>query len=394
MARPAITTVIPTFRRPRLLKRAIESVLSQSVDGLKVCIYDNASGDETEEVVAQYARQDPRVYYFKNAENIGSMNNFTQAIEAVTTDYYSILSDDDFLLPGFYQNALRAFETHSSAVFVCARTMMVNLLTRKLHLRNRDWRPGFYPASPESASRMYASHFALTGVVLRTVVRDCLGALEKSGDDCLYLSLAAASFPFAVLDYYGAVFTFYPQSYSATTGLRGGESSVVFAALLNTIGTILKLNLGSAEKVHLLLLVIRSYQYSFDMKKLEHFVGVPAEDRSSVLTLRSTVTLTAILARLCERAPRVFHPLLRYYARRVTRRWKITESNRTESEAPTIPSSIVNLLLDGNTDLQPLFAFAATVAGELGREDIVEQYCVGIREGDRKDRRPPPPAAT
>ncbi len=56
-----ITTVIPTYRRPKLLKRAILSVLRQSYKDLQVHVYDNASDDTTEQVVADLASADSRV---------------------------------------------------------------------------------------------------------------------------------------------------------------------------------------------------------------------------------------------------------------------------------------------------------------------------------------------
>ena len=50
---PTITTVIPTYRRPELLQRAIRSVLDQSYPHFKICVYDNASNDRTPDVVKQ-----------------------------------------------------------------------------------------------------------------------------------------------------------------------------------------------------------------------------------------------------------------------------------------------------------------------------------------------------
>ena len=60
---PLITTIIPTYRRPKLLQRAIRSVLNQTYPHFQVCIYDNASGDDTAAVVAEIAKGDPRVKY-------------------------------------------------------------------------------------------------------------------------------------------------------------------------------------------------------------------------------------------------------------------------------------------------------------------------------------------
>ena len=44
---PLITTIIPTYQRPQLLRCAIQSVLDQTYANFQVCVYDNASGDET-----------------------------------------------------------------------------------------------------------------------------------------------------------------------------------------------------------------------------------------------------------------------------------------------------------------------------------------------------------
>lgn len=115
--KPLITTIIPTHRRPRLLRRAILSALSQTYSNILVCVYDNASGDETEAMVAAIARSDGRVRYFKHAENIGYVDNFIYGIREVATPYFSILSDDDVLTPQFYEVAMVGFLQHPSAMF-------------------------------------------------------------------------------------------------------------------------------------------------------------------------------------------------------------------------------------------------------------------------------------
>ena len=192
MAETMITTVIPTFKRPTLLKRAIESVLSQSFKELKVCIYDNASGDETEAIVKGFAVHDSRVFYYKNSENIGFMANILQGLNAVTTPFYSLLSDDDFLLPDFYEQAIKAFDTNPSAGFICSKTIMIDLINRKIKYRNQDWSAGFYEPSNETVSKMFASGFTSTGVLLSKKLSQTIGIFEASGSDILYLTIASA----------------------------------------------------------------------------------------------------------------------------------------------------------------------------------------------------------
>ena len=51
MNSPLVTTIITTYRRPRLLRRAIRSALNQTMPRVRVCVYDDRSDDETADVV-------------------------------------------------------------------------------------------------------------------------------------------------------------------------------------------------------------------------------------------------------------------------------------------------------------------------------------------------------
>ena len=62
---PEVTALIPTFERPKLLRRAITSVLNQSYGNVKVKIFDDASNDETQDVVVKMQQGDKRIIYHR-----------------------------------------------------------------------------------------------------------------------------------------------------------------------------------------------------------------------------------------------------------------------------------------------------------------------------------------
>lgn len=124
-SKPLITTVVPTYRRPTLLRRAIASILAQTYPHFRVCVYDNASGDETALVVEEFRKKDPRVEYVCRPNNIGAFANFVDAASHVKTPYFSFLPDDDILLPDFYEAALAGFHRHAEAAMsALARILM------------------------------------------------------------------------------------------------------------------------------------------------------------------------------------------------------------------------------------------------------------------------------
>ena len=122
---PLITTVIPTYQRPQLLRRAILSVLNQTYPHIKVCVYDNASEDNTKAVVDELAKQDPRVHYHCRPNNIGGFNNINLGMKQVNTPYFSLLADDDILLPDFYEKAMAGLTQHPEAMFSAMQTIIV-----------------------------------------------------------------------------------------------------------------------------------------------------------------------------------------------------------------------------------------------------------------------------
>ena len=116
--KPLITTIIPTYKRPHLLKRAIKSVLNQSFEDIQICVYDNASKDGTEAVVKDFAAKDPRVKYHCHEKTIRPVDNFQYGLDRVNTPYFSFLSDDDLLMPNFYEDAMNVVKKHEVAFFV------------------------------------------------------------------------------------------------------------------------------------------------------------------------------------------------------------------------------------------------------------------------------------
>jgi glycosyltransferase involved in cell wall biosynthesis len=114
---PIITSIIPTYRRPRLLRRAIKSILDQSFPDFKLCIYDNASGDETGDVVRSMAARDSRIHYYCHRENIGPQDNFIYGLSRAESPFVHLISDDDFLMPKFFAQAVSAMRQHPGAAF-------------------------------------------------------------------------------------------------------------------------------------------------------------------------------------------------------------------------------------------------------------------------------------
>lgn len=140
-----ITVLIPTYKRAEKLERAVESVLNQSYQDFTIIISDNASGDETESVVNGLINRDNRIEYFKQTVNIGMNENFNFLVSKVNTPFFCLLSDDDYYLPNFFEDAINGFNNFSNAMFSVLSGPAVTESSEKIYDQLDKWpREGFY----------------------------------------------------------------------------------------------------------------------------------------------------------------------------------------------------------------------------------------------------------
>jgi Glycosyl transferase family 2 len=100
MPGPEISVVIATYNRSRALSHAIESVLRQTFVDWELIVVGDACTDDTAEVVARYAGDDPRVRFVNLERHWGEQsapNNVGRALARAPLIAY--LSHDDFWLP-------------------------------------------------------------------------------------------------------------------------------------------------------------------------------------------------------------------------------------------------------------------------------------------------------
>jgi glycosyltransferase involved in cell wall biosynthesis len=107
---PRVTVALPTYNRATYLRGALDSVLAQTFTDFVVVVSDNASTDETREVVESY--DDPRVVYRVQEHNRGWLANFNAALSGADTDYGIFLSDDDLLRPRLLERAVAVLDEH------------------------------------------------------------------------------------------------------------------------------------------------------------------------------------------------------------------------------------------------------------------------------------------
>ena len=108
-----VSLIIPTFDRPHLLPRCVESARAAGAD-VEVIVVDDASTDATREV----CRGLDGITYVRLEHNQGVAGARNVGLLASTADYVAFLDDDDLRLPGSLDVQLTLLEADPEAAFV------------------------------------------------------------------------------------------------------------------------------------------------------------------------------------------------------------------------------------------------------------------------------------
>jgi glycosyltransferase involved in cell wall biosynthesis len=119
--KPKLSICILTFNRIKQLQEELDSILSQVIanNSIEILISDDASTDNTEEIIHHYMERFDYIRYIRNAKNIGLDRNLISCIQYASGDYVSLFSDDDIVLPGTFDCILDLINQHDPSI-ICS----------------------------------------------------------------------------------------------------------------------------------------------------------------------------------------------------------------------------------------------------------------------------------
>lgn len=120
--KPKLSICIPTYNRANCLRETIESIITQATEEVEIVISDNASSDNTEEVVEQYRRIYPTISYYRHPENVGADRNYLKVVELATGEYCWLFGSDDIMKEHAITKMLSEIKSGAD-VYLCGLTL-------------------------------------------------------------------------------------------------------------------------------------------------------------------------------------------------------------------------------------------------------------------------------
>jgi glycosyltransferase involved in cell wall biosynthesis len=119
-----LSIVMPNYNHGHLVAGALDSVLGQSFPPLEVIVIDDASSDNSVEVIEHIVKRDGRVRFLRNQKNIGAIPTFNNALKQVRGSWVYAMAADDRVLPGFFEKSMKLLGEHPQAA-LCSADMNI-----------------------------------------------------------------------------------------------------------------------------------------------------------------------------------------------------------------------------------------------------------------------------
>ncbi len=123
---PLISVVMPVYNAGDFLVDAIESILNQTYKNFEFVIVDDASTDNSLNILKKYARKTKKIRLFKNISNQGVSITVKRAIKEARGTFLARMDADDIALPQRLEKQIDYLLKHKKTVAIGGQCLVIN----------------------------------------------------------------------------------------------------------------------------------------------------------------------------------------------------------------------------------------------------------------------------
>lgn len=133
--KPQISIIIPVYNVAPYLRKCLDSILIQTFKNIEIICTDDASTDNSLEILEEYAKKDDRIKILKHKKNLGVSCARDSALQIAGADYLMFIDPDDSVERKFCEIMYNTITKNNSDLAVCN----VNIEVTKDMTTNRGY---------------------------------------------------------------------------------------------------------------------------------------------------------------------------------------------------------------------------------------------------------------
>ena len=132
---PLVSVLMASFNDEKYIKKAINSILSQTICDFEFIIIDDCSTDNTVNIIKSFT--DSRITLYQNTENMGLGYNLHIGINIAKGKYIARMDADDISLPNRFEKQVAYLEAHQDVLCLGTSYRFIgDLGIRQKYLKN------------------------------------------------------------------------------------------------------------------------------------------------------------------------------------------------------------------------------------------------------------------
>jgi glycosyltransferase involved in cell wall biosynthesis len=186
-----VSVCIPSYNASAYIGETIKSVLDSTYSTLEIIVNDDASTDNTREIVEGF--DDDRVRFFQNETNLGVPRNWNRALKKASGQFVGLLNHDDLYGPFWLAFVVRVLEKHLHIGWVASAHRIIDGKGRTLSVDSRF--PGTREYSRREAFLCVGKKGGMgPGLIVRRAILEEIGYYDAAAgpfadhDLCLQLA--------------------------------------------------------------------------------------------------------------------------------------------------------------------------------------------------------------
>lgn len=110
-----LSVIMPNFNHGHMLGRSLGAIAAQVGADDEVIVLDDASTDNSRDIIAEFSSRHPNFRFLFNPVNQGVVATANRGLELVRGEYVYFAGADDYILPGFFDALCAAASRHPHA---------------------------------------------------------------------------------------------------------------------------------------------------------------------------------------------------------------------------------------------------------------------------------------
>lgn len=125
MKKGTLSVVVCNYNHAHYLSESLQAILSQSYRPLEVIVIDDASTDNSVDVIENFARKDPIVRLYRNEKNQGPLLSANRGLNLAVGEYIYWGAADDRVYPNFFEKSMGLLTQYPQAGLCSALLQLI-----------------------------------------------------------------------------------------------------------------------------------------------------------------------------------------------------------------------------------------------------------------------------